>query len=201
MDTPDLQALKNGDQDAWDLAYDWLWPTALAVVQGKMGHILPADVEDVAIESLEALVAKVPHLKSSEELRPLTAAIAHNRAVSRLREHYAEKRGRGEVESLDKPTKDGEPRPEPTAAGDPLATIHADELAKLLALLLAELKPDQRAVLEGFFLQGLTYEELASKHAMPSGTVGGNIMRGLKALRLLAARDPKLLKDLGNSLR
>ena len=196
MDTPDLQALKNGEQDAWDVAFDWLWPTAFAVVQVKIGHILPADVEDVAIESLEALVAKVPGLKSVEELRPLTAAIAHNRAVSRLRLHYAEKRGGGEVKSLDEPTKDGKPRAEPAAEDDPLAIIHAAELAKLLTPLLAELKPDHRAVLEDFFMQRLTYPEIAAKRGMLIGTVGVNIWRGLKAFRLLAARDPQLLKDL-----
>jgi hypothetical protein len=56
---PDLKALRLGDADAWDQAFRWLWPAAFAVAQLKLEPFLPADIEDVAIESLEELVEKV----------------------------------------------------------------------------------------------------------------------------------------------
>ena len=107
MNPPDLRALQTGDADAWNAAFDWLWPTAFAVAQLKLQPYLPNEVEDVAIEALEELVEKVRELKSVEELKPLAASIAHHRAVSLLRERFAKKRGEGKTESLDAPTDDG----------------------------------------------------------------------------------------------
>lgn len=52
MNAPDLQALKHGDADAWDEAFRWLWPTAVAVAQLKLQPYLPEDIEDVAMLDL-----------------------------------------------------------------------------------------------------------------------------------------------------
>src|SRR2546427_178757 len=95
MNPPDLKALQRGDTAAWDAAFDWLWPTALEVVQLKLQPFLPGDVEDVAMEVMEELVEKVRQVKQVQELKPLTASIAHNRAVSRLRRHFSDKRCNG----------------------------------------------------------------------------------------------------------
>ena len=101
MQLPDLQALQQGDAAAWDMAFPWLWPAAFGAAQVTLQPYLPAEVEDVAIESLEAVVEKVRELKSVEELKPLVASIAHHRAVSLLRERFAKKRGEGRTESLE----------------------------------------------------------------------------------------------------
>ena len=73
MQMPDLHALQRGDAAAWDMAFPWLWPAAFGAAQVTLQPYLPAEVEDVAIESLEALVEKVRELKSVEELKPLVA--------------------------------------------------------------------------------------------------------------------------------
>jgi hypothetical protein len=75
MQLPDLRALQQGDAAAWDMAFPWLWPAAFGAAQVTLQPYLPAEVEDVAIESLEALVEKVRELKSVEELKPLVAVI------------------------------------------------------------------------------------------------------------------------------
>ena len=79
MSTVDLNALRQGDADAWDEAFRWLWPTAFAVAQLKLQPFLPDEIEDVAIEALEELVEKVRQIGAVEELKPLTASIAHNK--------------------------------------------------------------------------------------------------------------------------
>ncbi len=91
MSEPNLKALQTGDADAWNAAFDWLWPTVFAVAQLKLQPYFPNEVEDVAIEALEELVEKVRVIKSSEELKSLAASIAHHRAVSLLRERFAKK--------------------------------------------------------------------------------------------------------------
>src|SRR5437016_12474593 len=82
MNAPNIQALQRGEAEAWDEAFRWLWPAAFAVAQLKLQPFLPQDVEDVAIESLEALVEKVHEVRSVEELKPLVASIGHHTVVS-----------------------------------------------------------------------------------------------------------------------
>ena len=198
---PDLQALKRGDAAAWDEAFHWLWPTAFAVAQLKLQPFLPADIEDVAIEALEELVEKVREIKTVEELKPLVASIAHNRAVSRLRERFAAKRGAGKTESLEA-LQNNEEKPFDLASGDsPLAELGQTELARLLAELQAEIKPEQRAIIADFFSHGLSYEQISKKHGVAIGSVGVYLKRGLETMRRTSAKHPGLLKELEAFLR
>ena len=200
MQLPDLPALQRGDAAAWDEAFRWLWPAAFGAAQLKLQPWLPADVEDVAIEALEELVEKVRQVKTVEELRPLAASIAHHRAVSRLREFFAAKRGAGKTESLESLQSGGEEF-DPAGGDSSVVALDQMDLAALLGELQAELKPDQRAILGDFFLHGLSYEQIASKHGVALGTVGVYLKRGLETLRRLAVRNPKLLKELEAFLR
>lgn len=183
MSTPNLNALQSGESDGWDEAFRWLWPTVFAVAQLKLQPYFPNEVEDVAIEALEELVEKVRSIKSSEELKPLAASIAHHRAVSLLRERFAKKRGEGKTESLDAPTDDGETKPEPASGNSPLDDLEQRELAERLGKSLADLKPPQGEILSDFFLHGLRYEEIAKKRGVATGSVGVYLKRGLEAMR------------------
>ncbi len=198
---PSLDSLQHGDEAAWDAAFDWLWPTAFAVAQLKLQPFAPEDIEDVAIESLEELVDKVRSVKTVEELKPLAASIAHHRAVSRLRERFAQKRGSGQVESLDQVTAGDDPGPEPATADSALARLDEQELTGLRAELGRDLKPELREILEDFFLSDLSYEQIAAKRGVALGTVGVYLKRGLEALRKAGERQPKLLKELEAFLR
>jgi RNA polymerase sigma factor (sigma-70 family) len=184
----EFKLLQQGDADAWDAAFRWLWPTVFAVAQLKLQPFLPGEVEDVAIESLERLVEKVREVNSVEELKPLAAGIAHNRAVSLLRERFAQKRGAGKTESLDAPVDDRQTKYEPVAADSPLDSLADKELAARLQQSLAELKPPLGEMLSDFFLHGLRYEEIAKKRGMAVGSVGVYLKRGLEAMRRIWGR-------------
>ena len=183
MSAPDIKALQQGDTASWDMAFPWLWPAAFGAAQVTLQPYFPAEVEDVAIESLEALVEKVRELKSVEELRPLVASIAHRRAVSLLRERFAKKRGEGRTGSLEAAQEANMADCPDPAADSPLATLEQKELAECLSGTLSQLKPPQGAVLTDFFLNGLYYEGIARKHGIPIGSVGVYLKRGLETLR------------------
>jgi RNA polymerase sigma factor (sigma-70 family) len=183
MSVPDLQNLQQGDRESWDLAFPWLWPVAFGAARVVLNPYLPGDTEDVAIESLEELVEKVKVVGSAEELKPLLAKIAHNRAVSRLRGFYATKRGAGKAESIEGRQEDCGDLPEAIAPDDPVGSLQQRELAERLGRLLAELRPPQGEVLMDFFLRGLTYEEIAKGRGVAKGSVGVYLQRGLAALR------------------
>ena len=188
MNLPELKPLQQGDGIAWDEAFRWLWPTVFAVAQLKLQPYFPNEIEDVAIEALEELVEKVRGVKSVEELKPLAASIAHNRAVSLLRERFAKKRGEGKTESLDAPTDDGGTH-DLQSSDSPLADLEQSELAERLGLSLAELKPPLGEILSDFFLHGLRYEEIAKKRGVAVGSVGVYLKRGLEAMRRIWARN------------
>ncbi len=189
MNVPDLKALQAGRADAWDDAFQWLWPVVFAVAQLKLQPFLPNEVEDVAIEALEELVAKVRDLQGVEELKPLAASIAHNRAVSLLRERFAKKRGEGKTESLDSTAGEDGVGHEIASGESPLASLEQRELAARLGASLAALKPPLGEVLSDFFLRGLRYEEIAKKRGMAVGSVGVYLKRGLEAMRRIWSKD------------
>jgi RNA polymerase sigma factor (sigma-70 family) len=200
----DIKALRQGDNAAWDAAFDWLWPTVISVTQLKLGPFFPSEIEDVAIEALEELVAKVREVETIEELKPLAASIAHNRAVSLLRERFAKKRGEGKTVSLDQPSDpsadDSNPK-EPPSAKAALDELGQKELASLLGELLRELKPEYRCVLEGAFLQELKQEQIAERCKLSLGSVGVYLQRARESFRKIIGRYPKLLKELEAYLR
>ena len=185
---PELQALQRGDAAAWDMAFPWLWPAAFGAAQVTLQPYLPAEVEDVAIESLEALVEKVRGLKSVEELKPLVASIAHHRAVSLLRERFAKKRGQGKTESLEAVQEANMVDCPDLTADSPLAALEQKEVAECLSRTLSKLKPPQGAVLTDFFLDGLSYEGIARKRGIPIGSVWVYLKRGLETLRRIWGR-------------
>jgi RNA polymerase sigma factor (sigma-70 family) len=189
VNLPDLGALKTGDATAWDGAFAWLWPAVFAVAKLKLQPYLPNEVEDVAIESIEQLMEKVPGVKSVEELKPLAASIAHNRAVSLLRERFAQKRGEGKTDSLDAQADGGVMQNEPTTSHSPLDDLEQVELAQRIGKSLAELKPPMGEILSDFFLHGLRYEEIANKRSVAVGSVGVYLKRGLEAMRRIWVRE------------
>ena len=201
VEAPDLSALQSGDGDAWDAAFRWLWPVVFAVAQTRLGQFLPAEVEDVAIESLEEMVEAAKEVKRVEELKSLAASVAHNRAVSRLREHFAQKRGGGQTESLEARQEQDGGGPDVAIEESPVADLWRGELAGLLSELQSEMKPEQRALLNDFFLNSLSYEQLAAKRCIPKGTIGVYIKRGLEELWRVGVRHPNLLKELEAFLR
>lgn len=183
MNPPDLRALQTGDEAAWQKAFDWLWPTVFAVAQMKLRSYLPNEIEDLAIEALEELVDKVRTLKSIDELKPLAASISHHRAVSLLRERFAQKRSAGKTESLDAPRDDKGHSNDPASEISPLGELEQKELAERLHKSLSELKPPQGEILSDFFLHALRYEEIAKKHGVAVGSVGVYLKRGLEVMR------------------
>jgi RNA polymerase sigma factor (sigma-70 family) len=192
VNLPDLGALKTGDASAWDQAFAWLWPAVFAVAKLKLQPYLPNEVEDVAIESIEQLVEKVPAVKSVEELKPLAASIAHHRAVSLLRERFAKKRGEGKTDSLDGPPDGGVIQDGLMLDRSPLDDLKQVELAQRLGKSLVELKPPMGEILSDFFLHGLRYEEIAKKRGIAIGSVGVYLKRGLEAMRRIWVREENI---------
>ena len=197
-----LAALKKGDDEAWDEAFRRLYPCAFAAACHPLASLTPTEAEDIAIEALTLLLPKIAKMASFGELRPLVITIASRRAISEKRRQLADKRGAGEVGSLDALMEDETRRFEPAEQllGH-LPPGDLRDLARLLQVALDDLEPRDAAVLREFILERQSYKEIAAGHGMPIGSVGVVLARSLDKVRARLAAQPTLWKELSSFLR
>lgn len=130
----------------------------------------PADAEDAAQEVFIALWQSAGRYDPAQAAEAtFVAMIARRRLIDRRRRF------------LRRPPPDPLPEAVPCRAeADPVE--RADDAARAAAAL-AELRDDQRAVIELAVYHGLTHEEIAARTGLPLGTVKTHIRRGLIRVR------------------
>ncbi len=179
VQTPDLAKLQKGDPAEWQLAFDWLYPTAFAVARNKLGGIHPGEVEDVALTAIEVVIGKAPDVQEVGELKKLLAAITHNKAVDLIRKLPAP------IRPITGEDDEELPFDLPDSAS-PLDELDHQELAGLIGKCLAQLQEKCRQMLHGAFVEQLKHRELAEKLDMPIGSVGVIISRCIKKMAEIA---------------
>src|SRR5271170_4060584 len=197
-----LEALRRGDNEAWEEAFQRLYPSAFAAARHPLASLTPAEAEDVAIEALTLLLPKVKGVAEFDELRLLVITIASRKAISEKRRQLADKRGGGDLTSLDAMQDDETIRFEP--AEQAIGRLNGTDLRDLSLMLdaaLAGLEPRHAELLRDFLVHHLPYKELAQKYRMPIGSVGVNLARSLEKVRLHLQSNPKLWKELAAYLR
>jgi len=197
-----LLALKRGDDAAWQEAFQRLYPPAFAAARHPLASLTPTEAEDIAIEALTLLLPKIKQVAEFDELRLLVITIASRKAISEKRRQLADKRGGGDLTSLDALQDDETIRFEPA---EQLASHlnHTDlrELLNLLDLAFSGLEPRQAELVRDFLVHHLSYKELAQKYRMPIGSVGVSLARSLDKIRTHLRAMPKLWKELAAYLR
>ncbi|MCE0496442.1 MAG: hypothetical protein LV481_00660 [Methylacidiphilales bacterium] len=197
-----LDALRRGDNEAWEEAFRRLYPSAFAAARHPLAALTPSEAEDIAIEALTLLLPKVAQVAEFDELRLLVITIASRKAISEKRRQLADKRGGGGVSSLDAMQEDESVRFEP--AEQMVSHLKAGDLRELASLLdaaLAGLEPRNAGLLRDFLIHHLPYKELAEKYQMPTGSIGVNLSRSLDKVRTHLKTNPKLWKELNAFLR
>jgi RNA polymerase sigma factor (sigma-70 family) len=203
MQTEDewLQALRQGKEKAWDEAFRRLWPAVYAAALHPLARLTPGEAEDVAIETLTALVPKVRTISDWPGLRALAVTIAVREAISLRRKISAEKRGGGQTASLEALQEGNESFEVAAPAVAALSALELNELSKLLGAALAEVDEVTRKLLSDFLVRQMSYKEMAEKHQLPLGTIGVNLARGLKKVRAGLEQNPRLMKEIRAHLR
>jgi RNA polymerase sigma factor (sigma-70 family) len=197
-----LAALQRGDDVAWEEAFRRLYPSAYAAARHPLAALTPSEAEDVAIEALTLLLPKVGQVAEFDELRLLVITIGSRKAISEKRRQLADKRGGGDLTSLDAMQDDEALRFEPAEQlTGRLSPSDLRELSRLLDAALAGLEPRHADLLRDFLVHHLPYKELAGKYGMPMGSVGVNLARGLEKVRAHLKTNPKLWKELTAYLR
>jgi RNA polymerase sigma factor (sigma-70 family) len=197
-----LAALVRGDEPAWDDAFRRLYPAAFAAARHPLASLTPGEAEDIAIEALTLLLPKAKKVVEFDELRLLVITIASRKAISEKRRQLADKRGGGDVTSLDALQDDETIRFEPAEQiVHHLGATDLRELSRLLDAALAALEPRQADLVRDFLMHHLPYKELSKKYRMPMGSVGVSLARSLDKIRVHLQTMPKLWKELSAYLR
>jgi RNA polymerase sigma factor (sigma-70 family) len=189
--------LETGDSQAWEIAYEWLWPVAWTVAAKRLSNFSPDQAEDIAVKAINkaALLVADGKVKDLDHLRRLTAQVADKLAVDYIRRMTAQQRTISATESLE--GKEHLPAQGP----GPFEHVDAGDLALFLVDAAEKLPEQQRLLLKGFYLDGLTQAELAEKYGVPIGTVGVTLTRALETFRRELRNHPKLMQELWDRLR
>ena len=135
------------------------------------------------------------------QLKALVAIIAKRRAIDAARAKSASKRGPDTL-SLHPQSGDDTPELEPRAPdAEPGTDLELAELAAILQKAMSSLAPQERELLNGQVVDGLTQKKLSSRFGLPIGTVGSTIARALKKIRKNLEKSPDLMKVLIQFLR
>jgi RNA polymerase sigma-70 factor (ECF subfamily) len=139
----------------------------------------PEDVEDLAAEILLQLVAKDYHVlrefRGKSSLATYLTVVARRICVQELSRRTAAR----EVQ----PRRDGQmEQVETEAEGPPQAGVGLETLEEV-AKLLKKLPARERQVVRLYYLEGRTYEEIATELSVPINSIGPILSRARKKLR------------------
>ncbi|MDX2041370.1 MAG: sigma-70 family RNA polymerase sigma factor [Acidobacteriota bacterium] len=169
--------MSDGDQSALAELYDQSSRLVFGMVMRVVNDRSAA--EEITLDTFHQVWRQARNF-DSERGRPSSwvITIARNRAIDRLR---AARWDRQEQTPLEDVT------PFLAAEGTPEQSTYLNEQQKLVRTALANLKTDQRQLIEIAFFAGLTHQEISDKLNLPLGTIKTRIRAGMIKLRELLA--------------
>ena len=174
-DSPDhawSQRLIAGDESALREAYREFAPKVLGLATRVLGNAALAEdvMQDVFVRLWEQPDRFDP---ARGRLGSYLLAMAHSRAVDRLRAEGSQLR---RLEAVARHHR--EPQ-----LGDPADETEAADSRSAVRRVLAELPDDQRVAIEMAYFGGLSYRDVAVALAEPEGTVRYRIRAGMQKMR------------------
>lgn len=175
MPLPDrelVEACLRGDARAWEELVETFTPWVRGVVRKQLARRGPApqehDLDDLVSATFQQLLARekatLRAFGPPYQLRPWLAVIA-----ARVCSHAV---------------RDADPPAQPLDQSPPPAVLDLppDESAQLLERLLSRLSHEDRALLELFYVQQRSYEEIALLLGIPVNSIGKRKFRIMKKL-------------------
>jgi RNA polymerase sigma-70 factor, ECF subfamily len=169
-----VEQMAQGRQDALARLYD----ETSSMLNGLLMRILerPEDAEEVLLDVyMKAWKYAAKYSDKRGSVQAWLMIMARNAAIDRIRQKRAQPKTMAfELETTPEP-ESGEASPEEQTA--------ERERRRKVQIVLRELPPEQREVVELAFFGGLTHAELAERLREPLGTIKSRIRMGLIRLR------------------
>ncbi len=203
LESPDIEALKKGEEPAWEKAFRYLWPHVYRAARHPRANLTQEEAEDAASMAMAQLPSRISDVKDENELRALAVTISYCRAISLARHEHAVKRDKSASFSIEQRQEETEGHYElEDRAGEELGEMESAELLGLLQEGLQELDEISRRLLLDCYLHNITYKELADKYNLTENAVGMRIYWGKSKIRkFFSQKRPHLLKELNEYLR
>ena len=183
-DLPDLDALRRNEPHSWDRVFNWLSPIAKKAAQCRLFGYPEEDADEIASATMVELAEEVAKIRSLDVLPTWVRKVARRLAISFTRKSGAQKRGQALQTSFDALEEEEAQLPETPSDKQPDRQVHRRERISLLKKALKKLKPPMvMELIIGFYIIGLSYEDLARKHNLSEGSIGPYLNRGMTQLR------------------
>ena len=186
----EIEQLRTGDRTAWERAYGILRAIGFSICCSTAPDLSHHDHEDVVIEAITEVIEYVERVSSFEECKRLVVTISKNRLNDRFRQRSTQKHGAGKVESLE--ANEGFDAVDP-GQQQADAALSLGEQAAMVRAALKQVPEQYRIVVEEFYFNGLTQQEIADRHGLKIGSIGVYLSRGKEALRKFLPEDELLL--------
>ena len=185
QEIPDLEALKEGNSDAWEDFFKEHDHVILSVVAWSKWHFAAHIREEIAQQIRVELTRAVPGFRGESSLTQFVKKIGIRRCIDQVRR---EARARTYLVPDTVRGEDGEYRHLDFEAGeefDPRRSVQKTERAAALRELLKELDPSCKIAIRQFYLEEKSYKEIAGINGITVNTVGSRLSKCLEKLRSL----------------
>lgn len=180
---PSIEALRAGEAAAWDRFFRRFDATIRGIVAWPKWRFDEHTREDVVQTIRVGVVDAIGRLQSASSLEAFVRTICVHRCIDALRRALREK---ARLEPLGFWTEEGEWSDRDLEAGeafDPVTQVQREERAALLRAALGRLDEQSRENLLLFYVEGLSYKEMADRQGVAVNTVGSRLSRSLERLR------------------
>jgi RNA polymerase sigma factor (sigma-70 family) len=180
---PAIEDLRAGDERVWAVFFGHFDGLIRSIVEWPRWHFDAHICEDVAQLIKLAIVQSIGRLESQQSLQAFVKKICFHRCIDMLRKQLREQE---RLIPMGRQGEEGEWEELDFAAGaefDPVAALQRAERAAILRTALLQLDEASRDCLNQFYVDGLTYKEMAQVQGVSVNTVGSRLSRCLDKLR------------------
>jgi RNA polymerase sigma-70 factor (ECF subfamily) len=189
---PTVEELRVGGDRAWAAFFDHFEGMIRSIAAWPRWHFDAHTSEDAVQMIKIGIVHSIARLQDQQSLTAFVKRICVNRCIDLLRKQL---RDQGRLVSLGHWNEDGEWEDIDVAAGDefdPVRALQRTERVAVLRRAMEQLDADSQSCLRQFYVEGLSYKDMAARQGVAVNTVGSRLSRCLDRLRALleAAEDP-----------
>jgi len=180
---PTLDELRAGGERAWEIFFRHFDATIRSIAAWPRWHFDVHRSEDAVQMCKLGIVQAIGRLESEQSLPAFVRKICIHRCIDLLRKQLREQdrlmplghwNDDGEWVELDLPAND---------EFDPALALQRAERAAMLRRALDSLDPTCRTSIRQFYVEGLSYKDMAVRQGVAVNTVGSRLSRCLEKLR------------------
>jgi RNA polymerase sigma factor (sigma-70 family) len=195
--TVSLDALRQDDPSAWADFFSQYDGAIRAVVAWPKWRFEPEVQKDVAQTVRVEVVKSIANVQSAAGIEGFVKRICVYRCIDEVRRQIRERRVMVPLTMPDHAAEPSDAQSQASADFDPVRAIAMAEEAEELRRAMAQLEPPCHTVIRQFYLDGLSYAQIAQSEQVSVNTVGSRLSRCLEKLRTFYGRNRAACSTIG----